>query len=181
VNIVVLLSGTGFHVRDLPKKTIKEQVITNQWSFAVQMFYHPMMFAIRASIIVFLWRMKDKRRRIRYSLHVVCKCTPLLLYDFILTTIQSGSTSSMVSAPLLETSYSAHPCNMHGTSPPWIPKTPTAISSKAANVLILELSSSHPAHSVSSWISSSSQSRLSWSGTSKWTAKRRCSLSALCP
>ncbi|EAT80018.2 hypothetical protein SNOG_12720 [Parastagonospora nodorum SN15] len=35
------------------------------------MFYHPMMFAIRASIIMFLWRMKDKRRRIRYSLHAV--------------------------------------------------------------------------------------------------------------
>ncbi|KAG9206916.1 hypothetical protein G6514_000206 [Epicoccum nigrum] len=42
-----------------------------KWSFAVQMFYHPLMCTIRASIIVFLWRMKDYRRRIRYSLHVV--------------------------------------------------------------------------------------------------------------
>lgn len=76
--IVILLSGTGFHVWDLPKKSIKEQITSNQWSFAVQMFYHPMMFAIRASIIVFLWRMKDKRRRIRYSLHVVCKYNIIL-------------------------------------------------------------------------------------------------------
>lgn len=74
--VVVLLSGTGYHIYDLPKKTIAEQITTNKWSFAVQMFYHPMMFAIRASIIMFLWRMKDKRKRIRYSLHAVCKCSP---------------------------------------------------------------------------------------------------------
>jgi hypothetical protein len=37
------------------------------------MFYHPLMGAIRASIIMFLFRMKDHRRRIRISLHVVCE------------------------------------------------------------------------------------------------------------
>lgn len=72
----ILRSGTGFHVWDIPKKSISEQVTNNQWNFAVQMFYHPLMFAIRASIIMFLWRMKDNRRRIRYSLHAVCQYHP---------------------------------------------------------------------------------------------------------
>lgn len=69
----VLVSGTGYHVYDLPKQTVAEKITTLKWSFAVQMFYHPMMCAIRASIIMFLFRIKDNRRRIRYSLHTVCK------------------------------------------------------------------------------------------------------------
>ncbi|KAF2035236.1 hypothetical protein EK21DRAFT_42841, partial [Setomelanomma holmii] len=67
----VLLSGTGYHVYDLPKKSVHDKIISNHWNFAVQMMYHPLMGSIRASIIMFLFRMKDNRRRIRYSLHIV--------------------------------------------------------------------------------------------------------------
>ncbi|KAF1941211.1 hypothetical protein EJ02DRAFT_503592 [Clathrospora elynae] len=67
----ILLSGTGYHIYDLPKKSIPEQLVALRWNFAVQMFYHPLMGLIRASIIMFLFRMKDHRRRIRYSLHAV--------------------------------------------------------------------------------------------------------------
>ncbi|KAF3007390.1 Structural maintenance of chromosomes protein 2 [Curvularia kusanoi] len=67
----VLVSGTGYHIYDLPKQTVAEKITALKWSFAVQMFYHPLMCSIRASIIVFLFRMKDYRRRIRYSLHIV--------------------------------------------------------------------------------------------------------------
>ena len=69
----VILSYTGYHVRDVPKQAIAQQVLALKWSFAVQMFYHPMMGAIRASIIMFLFRVKDKRLRIQVALHVVCK------------------------------------------------------------------------------------------------------------
>lgn len=37
----ILLSGTGFHVYDLPKRTINEQLVALRWNFAVQMMYHP--------------------------------------------------------------------------------------------------------------------------------------------
>ncbi|KAJ4994169.1 CFEM domain-containing protein [Stagonosporopsis vannaccii] len=67
----VLVSGTGYHVYDLPKQSTAEKITALKWSFAVQMIYHPLMCAIRASIIMFLFRMKDYRRRIRYSLHTV--------------------------------------------------------------------------------------------------------------
>lgn len=76
-NTVVQVSGTGYHIYDLPKQTVAEKVIAAKWSFAVQMFYHPLMCAIRASIIMFLFRMKDYRRRIRYSLHIVCMSNPI--------------------------------------------------------------------------------------------------------
>ncbi|KAH7064028.1 hypothetical protein BKA63DRAFT_496886 [Paraphoma chrysanthemicola] len=67
----ILLSGTGYHIYDLPKKTVHEKIVANKWNFSIQMLYHPLMGSIRASIIMFLFRMKDNRRRIRYSLHVV--------------------------------------------------------------------------------------------------------------
>lgn len=37
----ILLSGTGYHVWDVPKKSIHEQLVALRWNFAVQMFYHP--------------------------------------------------------------------------------------------------------------------------------------------
>ncbi|KAF2741210.1 hypothetical protein EJ04DRAFT_117439 [Polyplosphaeria fusca] len=67
----ILLSHTGYHVHDIQKQTPEQQVLALKWSFAVQMFYHPMMGAIRASIIQFLFRVRDKRFFIKLSLHVV--------------------------------------------------------------------------------------------------------------
>lgn len=37
----VLLSGTGYHVYDLPKKSIHEQLVAVHWNFSIQMIYHP--------------------------------------------------------------------------------------------------------------------------------------------
>jgi hypothetical protein len=70
-----VLSHTGYHIYDIPKQTPAQQVVALKWSFAVQMFYHPMMGAIRASIIQFLFRVKDKRFFIQMSLHIVCKAS----------------------------------------------------------------------------------------------------------
>ncbi|EOA83999.1 uncharacterized protein SETTUDRAFT_66479, partial [Exserohilum turcica Et28A] len=67
----VILSGTGYHVYDVPKKSIHEQLVALHWNFTVQMIYHPLMGLIRASIIMFLFRMKDGRRRIRFLLYTV--------------------------------------------------------------------------------------------------------------
>lgn len=37
----ILLSGTGYHIWDIPKKSIAQQLVALRWNFAVQMFYHP--------------------------------------------------------------------------------------------------------------------------------------------
>ncbi|KAF1962981.1 hypothetical protein CC80DRAFT_542130 [Byssothecium circinans] len=66
----IILSRTGYHAKDIPKKSVDEQVLAVKWSFAVQMFYHPLMGAIRASIIAFLFRVKDPRRYIQVALHI---------------------------------------------------------------------------------------------------------------
>lgn len=69
----IIYSRTGYHVKDLPKQSVADQVRASKWSYAVQMFYHPLMGLIRASIIMFLFRVKDQRWHIRIALHVVCK------------------------------------------------------------------------------------------------------------
>lgn len=71
------MSHTGFRKSELPKQSVEEQILALKWSFAVQMFYHPMMGAIRASIIMFLFRVNDVRRHIQWALYIVCKL-PLL-------------------------------------------------------------------------------------------------------
>jgi hypothetical protein len=67
------VSHTGYRSSEVSIQTLDQQVHARKWSFAVQMFYHPMMGAIRASIIMFLFRIKDQRWHIRWALHVVCK------------------------------------------------------------------------------------------------------------
>lgn len=61
----------GYHYYDIPEQTVDEQVVGMQWSFALQMIYHPLMGAIRASIILFLFRIGDQRRHIRFALILV--------------------------------------------------------------------------------------------------------------
>jgi hypothetical protein len=56
-----------------------------KWSFAVQLFYHPMMCAIRGSIIAFLFRVKDHRRHIRIALHVASESHPSFWKHRIMT------------------------------------------------------------------------------------------------
>ncbi|CAI6339372.1 unnamed protein product [Periconia digitata] len=65
----IVVSHTGYRAIEVPKQTVAQKVEAAKWSFAVQMFYHPLMGASRASIIMFLFRVKDQRRRIRFSLH----------------------------------------------------------------------------------------------------------------
>lgn len=69
--LVIIWSHAGYHHWDVPKQTVEEKMTALKWSFALQMIYHPLMGAIRASIILFLFRIEDKRRPIRIALKIV--------------------------------------------------------------------------------------------------------------
>lgn len=100
----ILLSGTGFHIYDLPKMSVQEQLVALHWNFSVQMFYHPLMGSIRASIIMFLFRMKDNRRRIRYSLHIVFWCNiAYTVGTSLVNLLQCTPTRYMWSKPEMDT------------------------------------------------------------------------------
>lgn len=59
---------TGYHIWDVPKRSIELQVYFAKLSMAQQLSYNPTLCLVKASIIVFLMRLGDQRRLIRYSL-----------------------------------------------------------------------------------------------------------------
>ncbi|KAK2756149.1 Structural maintenance of chromosomes protein 2 [Arachnomyces sp. PD_36] len=66
-----VLNYSGYRDSDIPDLTVEQQIAGKKWGFALQMVYHPLMGAIRASIVLFLFRIEDKRRPIRAALILV--------------------------------------------------------------------------------------------------------------
>jgi hypothetical protein len=59
---------TGYHIWDVPERSIETQVYSAKLSMAQQLSYNPTLCLVKASVIVFLMRLGDQRRMIRYSL-----------------------------------------------------------------------------------------------------------------
>lgn len=57
----------GYHIWDVPEQSI-EEVYSGKLSTAQQLLYNPILCLVKASIIIFLIRLGDVRRKIRYSL-----------------------------------------------------------------------------------------------------------------
>jgi hypothetical protein len=60
----------GFHVWDIPDhvRTVDNQVFASKLNMAQQMLYNPILGIVKASIILFLLRLGDRRWFIRYGL-----------------------------------------------------------------------------------------------------------------
>jgi len=59
---------TGYHIWDVPERSVELQVYSAKLSMAQQLSYNPTLCLVKASIIVFLRRLGDHRKIIRYSL-----------------------------------------------------------------------------------------------------------------
>ncbi|KAL4781137.1 hypothetical protein BJX76DRAFT_350415 [Aspergillus varians] len=97
--IYTKLSWQGYHVWDIPKQTIAEQVKAQRFNLANQLLYNPILAIVKASIIVFIFRLQDRRPIVRWNLHILFwvnlalmisifvadlfQCTPLhYVYDY---------------------------------------------------------------------------------------------------
>ncbi|EKG12282.1 hypothetical protein MPH_10587 [Macrophomina phaseolina MS6] len=58
----------GYHVVDVPKMSIERQILGQQYNLANQLLYHPILSIVKASVILFLLRIDDRRRRVDWSL-----------------------------------------------------------------------------------------------------------------
>jgi hypothetical protein len=58
----------GYHIWDVPEPSIEDQVYASKLSMAQQLLYNPILCLVKASIMLFLMRLGDQRRVIRYSL-----------------------------------------------------------------------------------------------------------------
>ncbi|KAK2781031.1 Structural maintenance of chromosomes protein 2 [Onygenales sp. PD_12] len=68
---MAVISYAGYHKWDVPKQSIERQILGLKWSFVVQLVYHPLMGAIRGSIVMFLFRLQDLRKGVQIALHTV--------------------------------------------------------------------------------------------------------------
>jgi hypothetical protein len=67
----VQLTQQGHHIWDIPTPTVHEQVEAEKWSMAQQLLYNPILCLVKASILIFLIRLGDKRKFIYWSSHIL--------------------------------------------------------------------------------------------------------------
>lgn len=58
----------GYHVWDLPKPSVHTEILAQQLNMAQQLLYNPVLCIVKASVIIFLLRLGDLRRRVRWPL-----------------------------------------------------------------------------------------------------------------
>ena len=60
----------GYHVWDIPAhvRTVENQVLSSKLNMAQQLLYNPILGIVKASIILFLLRLGDRRPIIKYGL-----------------------------------------------------------------------------------------------------------------
>lgn len=68
VYLYSLKSWQGYHYYDIPKLSIEDRMQASRYDLANQLLYNPILVLVKASIIFFLWRLRDKRKAIRWSL-----------------------------------------------------------------------------------------------------------------
>lgn len=92
----IIARHIGYHIWDVPKRTVETQVYSLKLSMAQQLLYNPTLCLVKASIMLFLLRLGDQRKIIRYSLiaffvfnlgHMVAvffgilaQCSPINMY-----------------------------------------------------------------------------------------------------
>ena len=67
----ILVNGFGYHVWDLRPLTLEQNVLSLKLNMAQQLLYNPILCLVKASIIIFLFRLEDRRKLIRWSLFVL--------------------------------------------------------------------------------------------------------------
>jgi len=58
----------GYHVWDIPKPSLHTEILAQQLNMAQQLLYNPVLCIVKASVIIFLLRLGDLRRRVRWPL-----------------------------------------------------------------------------------------------------------------
>ena len=86
----------GYHGRDIPELSVQDKILSDKVFFAQGLLYNPVLGLVKWSIILFLIRLDDRRRYVRWTLitlqvfniaHlvsvflvVVFQCSPVHMY-----------------------------------------------------------------------------------------------------
>jgi hypothetical protein len=96
VSLYTVKSWQGYHYYDIPDLSIADRTQAAKYDLANQLLYNPILALVKASIVLFLWRLEDRRKVIRWSLIAffilnlglaiatfvadLCQCTPVSYY-----------------------------------------------------------------------------------------------------
>ncbi|KAL4931812.1 uncharacterized protein BDV17DRAFT_288396 [Aspergillus undulatus] len=73
-----------YHSWDIPKQSTKQQIQAQKVNLANQLLYNPILAIVKASVIVFLFRLEDRRPVIHWNLHVLFWVNLLLMVAIFL-------------------------------------------------------------------------------------------------
>lgn len=83
-----LLSWQGYHYFDIPKLSVQQKVQAAKYDIANQLLYNPILAVVKTSVIVFLWRLEDRRKSVRLALSAlftfnICLMISIFLADLL--------------------------------------------------------------------------------------------------
>jgi hypothetical protein len=64
-------SWQGYHYYDIPTLSTAQLVQASKYDISNQLLYNPILALVKASVIIFLWRLEDRRKVIQWSLKIL--------------------------------------------------------------------------------------------------------------
>ncbi|KAL4801863.1 hypothetical protein BDV18DRAFT_148297 [Aspergillus unguis] len=97
------LSWQGYHIWDIPPQSIDEQINAEKVDLANQLLYNPILALVRASLILFLFRLGDTRRIVRWNLIAIFWVNlGLLISIFLADLLQCSPLHYAYDAPAMD-------------------------------------------------------------------------------
>ncbi|KAE8313240.1 hypothetical protein BDV41DRAFT_537304 [Aspergillus transmontanensis] len=78
------LTYQGYHSGDVPPLSITEKVTGQKYNLANQLLYNPILAIVKSSVIVFLFRLQDRWRIVRWNLYALSVVKMCLLISIFL-------------------------------------------------------------------------------------------------
>lgn len=82
-----LKSYQGYHEWDIPKQTIDQKVLAQQYNIANQVLFNPILSLIKLSVIVFFLRLEDRRKVVRWNIYALSAFEICFMVSSTLVTI----------------------------------------------------------------------------------------------
>ncbi len=83
-HIVTKTTWQGYHVWDIPEQSIEEKTIGLKYNIANQLLYNPILAIVKASVIIFLFRLEDRRPVVLWNLRILfCVNIALMIAIFL--------------------------------------------------------------------------------------------------
>ncbi|KAH8425079.1 uncharacterized protein LDX57_002827 [Aspergillus melleus] len=101
--IYTRLTYQGYHIYDIPPQSIEQKVTGQKYNLANQLLYNPILAIVKASIIIFLFRLQDHRPVVRWNLWALTAVNlALLIAIFLADLFQCTPLRYVFEAPAMD-------------------------------------------------------------------------------